>query len=166
MNQFRGSPQYICPEMWLGKPYDNKCDMWALGVILYNLCTNLFPFDGDYEYTVEERVCMGKYKQIPPKYSKDLANIINSCLKLNPIERASAASLWTKTEVLTKVNESDFCKRNNIIRESMVTPKCPIKITKTIRRISGVSLDNIDEGIEEEDTNDVKESQSQSTLSI
>jgi calcium-dependent protein kinase len=37
---------YISPEVISGK-YDQKCDLWSLGVILYILVTGTPPFDGD-----------------------------------------------------------------------------------------------------------------------
>jgi len=30
-----GTPYYTAPEIWKGQKYDNKCDIWALGCILY-----------------------------------------------------------------------------------------------------------------------------------
>ena len=41
---FVGTPYYLSPEMVEGKPYSTKADIWALGVILYNLCTHKLPF--------------------------------------------------------------------------------------------------------------------------
>ena len=34
-----GTPYYISPEVYLNKPYTLKSDVWALGCILYELCT-------------------------------------------------------------------------------------------------------------------------------
>jgi len=34
-----GTPFYASPEIWKGKPYDYKSDMWSLGISLYELCT-------------------------------------------------------------------------------------------------------------------------------
>ena len=39
-----GTPYYLSPEMVEGKPYSTKSDIWALGVILYQLCSLKLPF--------------------------------------------------------------------------------------------------------------------------
>jgi calcium-dependent protein kinase len=41
-----GSPLYMAPELILRKTYDNKVDVWAVGVILYILLTGIPPFIG------------------------------------------------------------------------------------------------------------------------
>ena len=40
-----GTPYYLSPEICEDKPYNDKSDVWALGCILYELCTFKHPFD-------------------------------------------------------------------------------------------------------------------------
>lgn len=40
-----GTPYYLSPELCEGKPYNEKSDIWALGVVLYESCTGKYPFD-------------------------------------------------------------------------------------------------------------------------
>ena len=39
-----GTPFYLAPELWQDRPCTKKTDMWALGVILYEMCALQVPF--------------------------------------------------------------------------------------------------------------------------
>jgi serine/threonine-protein kinase len=42
-----GTPQYMSPEQWKGQQVDGRADLFAVGVILYRLCSGKKPFDGE-----------------------------------------------------------------------------------------------------------------------
>lgn len=42
-----GTFEYMAPEMILKLPYDNRIDIWALGILLYELIQGYAPFRGD-----------------------------------------------------------------------------------------------------------------------
>ena len=87
-----GTPYYLSPEVCEGKPYNSKSDVWALGCILYELCTFKKPFNAFNQAALCLKIIEGKFIPINkiegiPKYSKNLENMINSMLKRNYIER-------------------------------------------------------------------------------
>lgn len=80
-----GSPWFLAPEIVKGKKYTNSVDMWALGVIIYNLATFSFPFLGDDENEIYRNIKeQDVYEDIPEHYSKDLRNTIRSLLIKDP----------------------------------------------------------------------------------
>jgi serine/threonine protein kinase len=44
-----------------GRVYDEKVDMWAAGVILFNMLTGKMPFPANNKFQLTERVKAGKY---------------------------------------------------------------------------------------------------------
>lgn len=56
-----GTPYYTSPEIWKGQKYDNKCDIWALGCIIYEMCTLLPPFRAQDFPGLFQVVTSGKY---------------------------------------------------------------------------------------------------------
>lgn len=59
MNQKLGTPYYIAPEVLL-KKYDEKCDIWSCGVILYILLSGSPPFNAEDDESIMEKVKIGQ----------------------------------------------------------------------------------------------------------
>lgn len=54
-NKYVGSSYYMAPEI-IKRNYDEKCDLWSIGVILYILLTGRPPFDGNDDDEILENV--------------------------------------------------------------------------------------------------------------
>ena len=55
-----GTPHYISPEVLQGK-YNQKCDLWSAGVILYAMLSGSFPFDGNTDKEIYKAILKRKY---------------------------------------------------------------------------------------------------------
>ncbi|CRH02705.1 NIMA related kinase 1, putative [Plasmodium relictum] len=87
-----GTPYYWSPELLLHetKSYDDKSDMWALGCIIYELCSGKTPFHkaNNFSQLISE---LKKGPELPIKgKSKELNILIKNLLNLSPKERPSA----------------------------------------------------------------------------
>jgi len=65
MNAKVGSPYYIAPEVLNGQ-YDQTCDIWSLGVILYIFLVVVPPFNGASDKEIYEAVLKGEYDLTDP----------------------------------------------------------------------------------------------------
>jgi serine/threonine-protein kinase len=85
-----GTPSYMSPEQIKGSPVDGRSDIFALGVILYELVTGQKPFPGDNVTTVIYRIV--NEEPIPPRQidasiHPGLAAVITRALAKDPAER-------------------------------------------------------------------------------
>jgi len=80
-----GSSYYIAPEV-LSKNYNEKCDLWSCGVILYILLSVSPPFSGRNDNEIIENIKKGYYdieSNIWQKVSPEAKNLIRSLLERN-----------------------------------------------------------------------------------
>ncbi len=89
-----GSPLYMAPELTTSSPYDNKVDVWAVGVILYVMVSGMYPFAGrtkeDIYLAVQTRE--PNYPRIQ-NAGEELTNVIKACLTKNPADRPTINQL-------------------------------------------------------------------------
>jgi NIMA (never in mitosis gene a)-related kinase len=68
-----GTPYYLSPELCSNEPYDAKSDMWALGVVAYELCTcGDYPFTAHNQAALIMRIIRGNYESPPAHLSTEL----------------------------------------------------------------------------------------------
>ena len=115
-----GSSYYIAPEV-LNKNYNEKCDIWSCGVIMYILLSQRPPFGGRDDYEIMETVKKGKYDLSSPPFdtiSENAKDLIKKMLTIDVNKRINAEEVlnhpWFKEnqskELFTKVNNTNTIK--------------------------------------------------------
>lgn len=87
-----GTPYYMAPEIFSGN-YDERCDMWSLGVIMHLLLTGQPPFYSDEKLKLFEMI-RTEQLDFQQKHLKDLSKeakaLLAKLLEKNPKKRISA----------------------------------------------------------------------------
>jgi len=92
--EIKGKIAYMPPEQLLGEPIDGRADVYALGVVLYQLVAGKRPYDAPTEFALMQRICSG---QATPLRSHDaevpeaLERIIVRAMSSNPEQRYADA---------------------------------------------------------------------------
>lgn len=92
MQQKYGTPYYIAPEV-LNNSYDEKCDLWSIGVILYILLCGYPPFNGANDEQIIKNVKLGKFRTDEEEWqsiSSEAIDLVNKLLAFDPRDRISA----------------------------------------------------------------------------
>ncbi|XP_077396668.1 serine/threonine-protein kinase Nek3 isoform X2 [Festucalex cinctus] len=90
-----GTPYYVAPEIWDNKPYNNKCDVWSLGCVLYELCTLRHPFQAPSWKSLILKVCRGAYPPLPGHLPHELRLLLKQMFKTDPRDRPSLRTILT-----------------------------------------------------------------------
>lgn len=85
-----GSPAHMAPEIVEGKAYDERVDVFALGTVLYFLCTGRLPFEANNPATLLHKILEGQFvsaSSLNENISAPLNEIIDRMLARNPCDR-------------------------------------------------------------------------------
>lgn len=90
-----GTPEYLSPEQARGRDIDHRADLYAMGIILYEMVTGVVPFTGDTALAI----LSGHVYQEPPdpstvtdaKISAPMRDIILRAIQKNPDDRYQSA---------------------------------------------------------------------------
>ena len=112
-----GTSAYMSPEQTLGDKTDHRTDIWALGVVLYEMATGRLPFEGLYEQAIlysilheQPDAITGLRTGIPV----ELERIVNKCLAKKAEERyETTGHLAADLRALRQSGESRPARRSS-----------------------------------------------------
>ncbi|KAL1510705.1 hypothetical protein AB1Y20_006999 [Prymnesium parvum] len=94
-----GTPFYMCPELVRKQKYSNKADMWAFGIVIYELTTLSYAFDANNMQGLMSKILRGRYPPIPAHYSAELRALVDELLRTKAHERPSATQFLQRPVV-------------------------------------------------------------------
>uniref|UniRef100_A0A669P860 non-specific serine/threonine protein kinase n=1 Tax=Phasianus colchicus TaxID=9054 RepID=A0A669P860_PHACC len=100
-----GTPYYLSPEICQNRPYNNKSDIWALGCVLYEMCTLKHAFEAGNMKNLVLKIISGSFPPVSMHYSYDLRNLLSQLFKRNPRDRPSVNSILEKNFIAKRVEK-------------------------------------------------------------
>ena len=99
LSQTMGTPDYISPEQVKGKRGDARSDLYALGVMLYEMLTGRVPFTGENAFLImNDRLLNNPLppREIDPTITPQLQEIIYRAMERNPKSRYASAQEFAR----------------------------------------------------------------------
>ena len=141
-----GTPFYLSPEICQAKPYNDKSDVWALGCILYELCTFKHPFDAKSQGALILKIMNNVPENINKFYSKDLCNLVNLLLEKDAEKRPSCIDILNLDFVINQIKKlglfnyiKNFIQEKNCMKDNNNNN---IKITPKINDFNNINKNN------------------------
>jgi len=106
-----GTPYFVAPEILVNSGYDEKADMWSVGVIIYILLCGQLPFTGKKHLDLFRAIISGKYSfaDVEDEISDDAKALVKGLLVTDPSKR------WSAKEAL----DCAWIRSNRIRRQSL-----------------------------------------------
>ncbi|XP_072575821.1 serine/threonine-protein kinase Nek1 isoform X30 [Vulpes vulpes] len=138
-----GTPYYLSPEICENKPYNNKSDIWALGCVLYEMCTLKHAFEAGNMKNLVLKIISGSFPPVSLHYSYDLRNLLSQLFKRNPRDRPSVNSILEKGFIAKRIEK--FLSPQLIAEEFCLKTfsKCGVQPIPAKRPASGQSLASV-----------------------
>ncbi|CAG9331607.1 unnamed protein product [Blepharisma stoltei] len=115
-----GTPYYMSPEVCENRPYTNKSDIWALGCLLYEMCTLKHPFLANNLLGLIMKILRESPDPISGDYNKEIGDAIKMMLVKDMNARSSVASVLN-----LPIFSSYLQQYNKVIADTSNNKKAP-----------------------------------------
>lgn len=89
-----GTPEYLAPEIIIGKGYDKSADWWSLGIMIYEMLSGKHPYrtkNGD-KMAMYQKI-IDKPVKMRPEFSREAKSLINGLLAVKTHNRLGCSDL-------------------------------------------------------------------------
>ena len=108
-----GTPYWMSPEVIMQSLYNQKCDIWSLGITSIEMAEGEPPNSKIRTFLVMKYIVKEPPKGLtnPEKWSKDFNDFVTKCLTFDPVKRPSAKELLSHPFI------NKFCRGSSLIAE-------------------------------------------------
>jgi len=103
-----GTMEYIAPELLTSEPYDGSVDVWALGVLLYEMLLARSPFAGASQKDTMDRICTVRYELPKGVMTQDPEELIRGLLVMEARARTPLVRVLRHPWVVAVRSERDI----------------------------------------------------------
>jgi len=90
-----GTPHWMAPELFESRDYTNKVDVYAFGMLLWEILVGAYPFKGRTAVQIAYSVCKkGERPKIPKRTPEGLENLIQQCWAQKPEDRPTFHQIY------------------------------------------------------------------------
>ncbi|ORC84478.1 putative serine/threonine-protein kinase a, putative,protein kinase [Trypanosoma theileri] len=139
---FCGTPYYLSPELWRRAPYSKKSEMWALGVVLYEVMALKRPFGGRNMDELIDNILHARRPPLPSMYSEELRNVCDQLLSLDPKYRPSLRQLFQQPFIRKGL---ETLKRS-VENHNRIPPDVQAEIARNVDEVLSSELQDYDTG--------------------
>lgn len=119
----KGTPIYIAPEIWMEKEYTTACDVYAFGIIVYEIITSLVPYHCKFQFEIITKIINGDRPAMDDSVPSSYRNLIERCWSKNPDDRPTFDQIveeikTDKSFITSNVKEADFLDYVDFLEKS------------------------------------------------
>lgn len=123
-----GTPYYLSPEVCQEKPYAWPADIWAMGIILYELCALKLPFDGGSNMVIlVQSILRGTAPPLPEEYSEFTRTLCSEMLSKAPARRPTAGAILGRPP-MHRIVQGFFDEAKAKVARDEATPSEPVEV--------------------------------------
>ncbi|XP_047441161.1 calcium/calmodulin-dependent protein kinase type II subunit gamma-like isoform X1 [Mugil cephalus] len=95
-----GKINYLAPEVFTDGTYTSKSDIWSLGCILFELCTQKPAFMAETTIKLMPKIIGGPYPSLPDRFSEKLCELLRDILVKDPKSRPTANEILARPIII------------------------------------------------------------------
>lgn len=129
-----GTSTYLSPEV-IRNNYNEKCDVWSCGVVMYVLLSGLTPFYGETNEQMFDSIIKGKYDFSDSSFnevSHEAKDLINKLMTYNHEDRCSALEALNHPFLKEKDSSYDQLKLNPSLMKDLKSVKSKMKFHQAV----------------------------------